>query len=171
MPSIGFFDHSYTYLNTYFEINAIETSIADMVNTTAFSFSKDFTSVLGAQTVKTPAVKVQSRNALLVSQVPKSAFWTLIGANFLYALLGILLAVVAFVAFSHDVQQFNVRFSVAGLVAGLFEKPHADKPVRGKMELFHENEEQELPPKRVHIRRTGEGGMELITIQSRNNNK
>lgn len=170
MPSVGFFDHSYTYLNTYFEINVVETSIDDMINTTAFSFSKDFTSVLGAQTASSPAVKAQSRNTLLVSQVPKSALWTLIVANLVYALLGIVLAVFAFRAFSQEVHQVNVHFGLAGLVAGLFEKPHANKPVGGETELFRENEGNGSPLKRIYVRRTDEGGAELVAIEGEEEN-
>lgn len=164
MPSLGLFDHSYTYLNSYFDINAVETSVEDMVNATAFSFSKDFASVLGAQTVQTPAEKAQSRNALLVSQVPKSALWTLILANLIYALLGISLAILAFLAFSNDVHQLNVRFSVAGLVAGLFERPFSHRPVNGETDLFEEDAREDLLPKRIATRRTNEGGAELVVV-------
>jgi len=131
-----------------------------MTNTTAFSFSKDFTSVLGAQTVKAPAIRAQSRNAL----------WTLISANLVFSLLGIVLAILTFLAFSHDVHQLNLRFGVAGLVAGLLEKPHANKPVGSEIELFHEDEGHGLPLKRIWVRRTYEGGAELVVTENEDEN-
>ena len=140
-----------------------------MTNTTAFSFSKDFTSILGAQTVKAPAIRAQSRSALLVSRVPKSALWTRISANLIISLLGMVLAILAFLAFSHDVHQLNL-FGVAGLMAGLFEKPHANKPVSSETELFHEDEGYGLPPKRICVRRTYEGGAEFVVIENENEN-
>lgn len=70
-----------------------------------------------------PALNIaeRTRDHLLVTRLPKAPFFTLIVLNLLYAVLGVLLAVVAVASHPRKTRNVQARLSIAGLVAALFE--------------------------------------------------
>ena len=69
----------------------------------------------------------------------KAPFFTLIALNCLYALIGIVLAVLALASKPRVVKPLQARLGVTGLVAALFEGQRAEEDVRNISQLFEEN--------------------------------
>ncbi|KAJ9602514.1 hypothetical protein H2200_013057 [Cladophialophora chaetospira] len=97
--------------------------------------SQDFANFLGQRssetllsmavgaTAESSNLAEQTRERLLVTRLPKAPFFTLLGLNLLYALLGILLAVLALASQPRTTRNVQARLSIGGLVAALLE-PH-----------------------------------------------
>lgn len=95
--------------------------------------SQDFANFLGQRSSETLLsmtvgattdslnVAEQTREHLLVTRLPKAPFFTLLVLNLLYALLGILLAVLALASQPQITRNVQARLSVGGLVAALLE--------------------------------------------------
>ncbi|KAF2266170.1 hypothetical protein CC78DRAFT_160888 [Lojkania enalia] len=123
----------------------------------------EMTSVLAlpiaTQTSPRPSELVQRRVSKLVTKMPISALWILVTANMAFAVLGLVLAILALVATSPNVHQVQARLGVAGLAAALFEKTHSERVVRSDTDLFAENVGDESGfVKKVGVRRTDTGG-------------
>ncbi|KIX00993.1 uncharacterized protein Z518_10059 [Rhinocladiella mackenziei CBS 650.93] len=78
----------------------------------------------------------QQRSTKLVSRVPKAPLYTLVCLNTIYAMLGIVLAVLAWRSNPSDTNELRERLSTSGLVAALFEGDRAEKPIDQKREMF-----------------------------------
>jgi hypothetical protein len=77
---------------------------------------------LGAQVVKrSPAVAVQERESFLVARVPAAPLFTLVIANLLFVILGIILTAIALGTSGGEVREVQARLSIVGLVADRFE--------------------------------------------------
>ncbi len=111
--------------------NALETAFmsgAHQFNTTqefgnyiGQRFSQTMLSMVAAITVPTRNIAEQTRAHLLVTRLPKAPFFALIILNLLYALLGIILAIIALASQPRKVRNIQARLSIAGLVAALLE--------------------------------------------------
>ncbi|KAK5057838.1 hypothetical protein LTR84_011839 [Exophiala bonariae] len=111
--------------------NALESawiSGAQQVNTSqglsdffAQRFSETAMSMVVGITQPSLNIAERTREHLLVTRLPKAPFFTLIVLNLLYAVLGVLLAVVAVASQPRATRDVQARLSIAGLVAALFE--------------------------------------------------
>ncbi|KAJ9644838.1 hypothetical protein H2204_001300 [Knufia peltigerae] len=81
----------------------------------------------------------QQRSTRLVARVPKAPLYTLVGLNSLYAVLGVLLAIMALHSHPKDSNEIRERLSTSGLVAARFEGERAEQAVRKKREMFGEH--------------------------------
>ena len=72
-------------------------------------------------TVPAPAELAQRRVTKIITELPALAFWLLVAANHLFALLGLALAILAAQATSPEVQELHTRLTTAGLAAQLFD--------------------------------------------------
>ncbi|KIW61169.1 hypothetical protein PV05_01326 [Exophiala xenobiotica] len=98
----------------------------------------------------------QQRSTRLVARVPKAPLFSLVGLNSLYAILGVLLAVLALGSHPKETNELRERLSISGLVAACFEGESADKAVNKKREMFAEYEG--IDTGRVGIEESGRHG-------------
>ena len=80
----------------------------------------------------------QVRETRLVSRVPKMPLYFLIAFNVVYAVLGVVLALVALGSKPNESNDVRERLSIVGLVAYTFEGDRARKPVEKKRQMFAE---------------------------------
>lgn len=85
------------------------------------AISRSFASELTAQTEPRPALRAQSCEKKIVTEVPKVAVWLLVAANILFVLLALGFAGLAVHALSPTTHQVAVRLNIAGLTAHVFE--------------------------------------------------
>lgn len=120
--------------------NSLETSFisgAQETNSTkefgdffAQDFSRSTISMLAGITADQSNTAEQLRESRLVTRLPKAPFFTLIVLNLLFAVLGILLAVIALMSHPQKTRNMQARLSVAGLVAALLEPATKPRPKR-----------------------------------------
>ncbi|KAJ9609994.1 hypothetical protein H2200_006324 [Cladophialophora chaetospira] len=84
-------------------------------------FSETALSMVSGVTIESRNLAEQTRERLLVTRLQKAPFFTLIVLNLLYALLGIILAVVALANQPRKTRHLQSRLSIGGLVAALLE--------------------------------------------------
>ncbi|KAI9765133.1 MAG: hypothetical protein M1840_007840 [Geoglossum simile] len=108
-----------------------ETTVADVFSQTAAGF---------ASASLDPRLNHQEqlRHNLLIARVPKAPLFTLVVLNLIYALMGIILAIVALGITNESVKDVQARLSVQGLVAERFEQNRLGIPVEKIEELFEE---------------------------------
>lgn len=144
--------------------NALESawiSGAQQVNTSqelsdffAQRFSETALSMVVGSTQPAANIAERTREHLLVTRLPKAPFITLIVLNLLYAVLGILLAILAITSQPRATRDVQVRLSIAGLVAALFESdPNSTKghSTRGIEGAFAEYRQKNFDGARVMI--------------------
>ena len=90
--------------------------------------------------VSAPALRESTSSERQITRMPKAPFFTLLALNFLYAVVGLVLAAVAFASKPVVVKPIQARLSGPGLVAALFEGGRAERDVNSIKELFEENE-------------------------------
>ncbi|KAF1986855.1 hypothetical protein K402DRAFT_376826 [Aulographum hederae CBS 113979] len=145
-------------------INFHTGSLFDVVTDYAWGSSKAGAALLAAASSPRPAEKVQQRQTVLVAKVSAGTLWALVVANLLYAVVGVVLSVLAVRAVRGDregVFQLQTRLSVWGLVAERFEGRYAERQVGSSRGLFKENEGV-LSGARVVGRRTAGGGAGFV---------
>ena len=130
----------------------------------ALSFSKTALAI-GSQSIeKRPVLAVQKRSSFLVARVPAAPLYTLVGANLLVLLVGVILTVVAMVASRGEVKEVQSRLSIFGLVADRFEGKAATLAVKDIDGLFRESKGQKTS--RIGITNAAEGGFVYKTWET-----
>ena len=111
--------------------------IADLL---AVSYSQIAMSVVAGVVEAQPAKHFQLRESHLVARIPKAPLFTLICSNLLFALIGVILAAVAFGSMGgslgRELTDIQARLSNAGIVAAIFEPQKGG--VKEIEELFDE---------------------------------
>ena len=148
------------------DANQIQTSTEDMVNAYALAMSQRFLATLSGQLSNRPSPKAQRGNSILITQMPKATLWTLVTLSLLFALFGIGLTGIALVVLSVDVQQIQMRLSIARLTVEVFEKRNSERLVKSETELFQENDEEPVV-RRIGVRRTDTGGTVFSSSENR----
>jgi hypothetical protein len=129
------------------------------------AMSKIYALWLTIHTVPAPVSLVQKRTTKVITKLPVLALWLLIVANLLYALLGIILTILALRASSPEVHQVYTRLTTTGLAAQLFDWKHSRGRAGRDFELFREYADtgaHEGCRKRVGVRCTEIGGAEFV---------
>jgi len=127
----------------------------------ALTFSKTALAI-GAQAVERgPALFTQQRTSFLVSKVPVLPLYAVVVANMLFAIVGVILTVVALISSRGDTRDVQARLSVAGLVADRFEGATARLPATHMDDLF--DERQGKKSMRVGVDGCDEGGYAFKT--------
>jgi hypothetical protein len=85
-----------------------------------------------------PALAVQERTSFLVARVPAAPLFTLVIANLLFVLLGIILTAIAIRTSGGEVREVQARLSIAGLVADRFEEQRGREGVEKMNDYFEE---------------------------------
>ena len=116
--------------------------------------SKAFTVPLAAHTIPEQSVKVQKRISKVITKLPVASLWLLVLANMSFAILAIVLAIMALGVASDDVHQLQTRLNISGLAAALFEKNAGKRAVKDESELFEENHNAGKARVEVGVRRT-----------------
>lgn len=130
------------YLQQAATLAGLADSAQDIANQMAVSFSKVFLSG-GADVLQPqPAIAAQQRTSFIVARVPKAPLFTVVALDLLFALLGLVLTVLAMSSSSgknKEVREIQSRLMIAGLVADRFEK-EARMPITSIDEAFSEYE-------------------------------
>ncbi|EXJ65392.1 hypothetical protein A1O7_01733 [Cladophialophora yegresii CBS 114405] len=84
-------------------------------------FSETTLSMVSGLTVASPNLAEQTRERLLVTRLPKAPFYVLIVLNLIYALLGIILAIIALASQPRRSRSIQARLSIGGVIAALLE--------------------------------------------------
>ena len=106
-----------------------------------------------------PPRNVTKRETTLVTRVPKAPFLALIILDLLYAVIGIVLTIIALLVSSmgkSGVRDAQARMGLAALVAESFESPALGDNARDVEELFAER--RGLPTRRVALGKRQGGG-------------
>jgi hypothetical protein len=114
---------------------------------------------LAAHTIPSPDSLAQTRIRRVVTQIPAAALWLLIIANMLYAILTLMVTIIAWRASNDTLHQVRLRFCMAGLAVALFDDGSEDRVVTAQNKLFHETEQESRPLVKVSIKPTDIGGV------------
>jgi hypothetical protein len=166
MPSVSGLSFSAQLQTVQLKSTQNLTTPEAFVKSFELAISKAFASWLVVHTVPTPVGLAQRRVTKIVTRLPVIAFWLLVTANILFALFGLILAVLAALATSPEVHQVHTRLSTAGLAAGLFDWQHSQRAAKSDSELFIENTTENNSVdcrKRIGVRCTAFGGAEFVT--------
>jgi len=154
-------------LNAISEAGAQATTSLDLIQAFSAAASRKFVSAIATHSSPRPALKVQSRALKVVTKVRIRAVWTLVAANLLFALLGLVVTVIALLAASVEVHQVHLRLDVTGLAAQLFEGSHATKKAKDRVHLFERPDgSNNNINKRVQIEMTPAGGAEYVWTEN-----
>ena len=96
-------------------------------------FSETVLSIVSGITVESRNIAEQTRERLLVTHLPKAPFFALIVLNLLYALRGVLLAIIALASQPRSTRNIQARLSIGGLVAPLLEPTGKGNTLPGKI--------------------------------------
>jgi hypothetical protein len=83
-------------------------------------------------------LKEQIRSTRLVSCVPKAPLYTLVGLNWVYAVIGVVPAMMALESRPEETKEVGEKLSTAGLLALCSEGVRAERVVRRKRDIFAE---------------------------------
>lgn len=133
-------------------------SAQELADKIALAYSKIALAIGAEAVMRTPALAVQERSSLLVARVPAAPLFTLVVANLLFVILGVILTLVALGTSGGEVREVQARLSIVGLVADRFEGVKARRGVESMDELFEERYGQRST--RVAIDRVAGGGYE-----------
>lgn len=112
----------------------------DLADQFAVAYSKIALAV-GAQSVQgAPALAVQQRNTFLATRLPLAPLFSLVTANLLFVVVGIVMTVVALLNSGGGTREIQSRLSIVGLVADRFESTRASLPTRSLADVFEEHE-------------------------------
>ena len=144
------------------QANGLAKNVSHFAQLLSQGMARQYLVPIVAQSSPRPALLVQSRSSKIVTKVPKSALWILVIANLLYAILAIILAILALLVTSMDIHQLRTRLSVTGLAAHLFEGEYAERDVKDEKDLFEKGDVS----KRVGVRRTEAGGATFSVVKA-----
>ncbi|CZR64753.1 uncharacterized protein PAC_14652 [Phialocephala subalpina] len=117
----------------------LQSTMSGLTSTFARAYSHTVLSMGVGAVAATPALQESTQAIRQVTRMAKAPFFTLIALNCLYAVLGIVLAVVALASKPKVVKPLQARLSVTGLMAALFEGKRAEEDVHNMNQLFEEN--------------------------------
>lgn len=121
--------------------------------------SKAYSFPLASQLSSSASLLAQVRSSHVVTRLPVAALWTLVVANFGFALLGIGLAIWALRQASPAVHQVQLRLGVSGLASALFDGEKFGQSARANDGLFTEKDLRgQADVKRIGFKRTSTGG-------------
>jgi hypothetical protein len=110
----------------------------DLADQIALAYSRSALA-LGAQSVmRTPALVIQQRESFQVSRVPAAPLYTLVIANLLFVVFGVVLTCIAFGVSGGEVREVQARLSIVGLVADRFEQTRGKHGVEKMDDYFEE---------------------------------
>jgi len=95
-------------------------------------FSETVLSMVAGITAESRNIAEQTRERLLVTRLPKAPFFALIVLNLVYALLGILLAIIALASQPRRTRNVQARLGIGGLAAALLEPTVDGNTLLGK---------------------------------------
>jgi hypothetical protein len=131
-------------------------SSQELADGIALAFSRVALAV-GSQSVgPQPALEAQERTSLLVTRIQAAPLFTLVIANLLFTVFGIILTLIAIPNSRGESQDIQARLSIMGLVIDRFEGQRAKLRVKDLDKLFEECDGQSS--KRVVIEGVPEGG-------------
>jgi hypothetical protein len=131
-------------------------SAQELADKIALAYSRVALAVSADAVVPSRALAAQQRNSFFVSRVQVAPLFTLVAANLLFVLLGVVLTIIALVAGNEEVHDVQARLSIVGLVAESFEGSRARQRVENMNELFQETDE--YGNIRIAIDRSTDGG-------------
>lgn len=128
----------------------------ELADKIALAYSKVALAIGSGAVMLSPALAAQERHSFLVTRVPAAPLFTLVIANLLFVLLGIILAVVALQSSGGEVREIQARLGIFGLVADRFEAQTGRDDVE-KMENHFEEKDGKGSMK-VAVDRNNGGG-------------
>lgn len=158
----GFGDEPTNKLQEDAELATYTSSAQGLANQFAIGVSQTGLGLASGAFIQGAAEEAQIRNDILVTRVLKGPFWGLVISNWLFAITGIVLTVVAFVAGRGEAREYQGRLSTAVLVANIFGGNRARKRVKEVGDMFEENKGG--AGSRVALRRNQAGGYEYETV-------
>jgi hypothetical protein len=157
-----------SYDDARMEAHQDRSSVEAFVSGYERAISKAFTIPLVHHTVPASAELVQHRVTKIISRLPVAALWLLLLANLSFALLALVLTILAFRAASPEVHQVHTRLTAAGLAAQLLDWQCSRKPVTDEKDLFREFGEHtesgngDAVKPLVRVKTTLSGGAEFV---------
>lgn len=136
------------------------------------SISKALAVPLVVHTVSAPATYVQRRTVRVATEISRLSLWLLVVSTLLFAFLGLVVAVAAARITSLDVHQVQVRLSIAGLAAQLFDSEFSGQSARGSTDLFEDSvskNKEGFIGKRVGVRYYPSAGSDYVVCDSKRN--
>ncbi|THV71581.1 hypothetical protein D6D28_04326 [Aureobasidium pullulans] len=152
----GYPTPGYFYLAQAASLATFSSSAQQLADKMALAYSRAAMSIFTAAVVPVPALAAQSRTQTLVARVSVAPLFTLVLANLMFVILGILLTCVTVWASNDDVNDVQARLSLTGLVADRFEGSQGQQAVKDMEDLFEEYEGQSSA--RIGIVPSPEGG-------------
>ena len=128
----------------------------DLANQFAMGYSKVALSIGASSILRTPATAAQVRSSILVAKVPKAPLLLLLIVNLAFVVMGFVLAIMA-ARTSQEAHEVQSRFTIAGIVANMFEGEKAGRATGAVERLFGEYWEGSNTNK-VGVDRTSKGG-------------
>lgn len=128
------------------------------------SMNKAMSVPLIVHTVPEPVLYAHRRVSAVITRLPKAALWLLVVANSSFALLGLIIAVLAVRVACPRTHQAQVRLSTSGLAAQLFDSLYARREAKHDGELFHQKTDSVVctDTTRVRMQTTSLGGAEFV---------
>ena len=136
-------------------IAALGDTAQNLANSFALSYSQTALAVSAGMFVPEKAVESQRRQNILVARVPKAPLFSLVLANLLLVVLGIVLTAIAFLSLRGETGEIQARLSIAALVATHFEGCRMKEPVESVKSMFEERDG--LPGPRIGFAKAEEG--------------
>lgn len=136
--------------------SVIAENAQDLADQFAIAYSKVALSIGAGSLVLTRAAAAQERSTILVAKVPKAPLFLLIVINLVFVVMGFVLAFMA-ARTPQEAHEVQSRFSIAGIVANMFEGEKAGRPADAVERLFGEYWEGSKTS-RVGVDRTSNGG-------------
>jgi hypothetical protein len=130
------------YLEQAANLAVLSTSAQEIADKIALSYSTVALAIGAQAVIPGPALAAQERSSFLVSRVPAAPLFALVISNLLFAVMGIVLAIVALATSGGNVREIQARLSIVGLVADRFESRRGAGGVEKMEELFEESEGQ-----------------------------
>lgn len=144
------------------ESNALAASAnvnaAAVANAYAYLYSRTVMALIAGTTTGRPTILEHVREPVLVARIPKVPLYMLVAFNCVYGILGIVLAILAFMTKPSETNDVRERLSVAGIVASSFEGSRASRPVNEKREMFAEYSGSSSA--KIGVERSQSGGWE-----------
>jgi hypothetical protein len=111
----------------------------NFISSFEIGMSKAYSYPLASQLSGRPSLLVQTRTTKVVTSLAATALWSLVAANFVYALLGIGIALYAILRATEEVGEIKTKLSVEGVVAALFAREQSEDS-GNKKEYFERKE-------------------------------
>lgn len=115
----------------------IATDVQDLANQYAIAYSRVALSIGAGSFVRSPVLAAQERTTILVAKVTKAPLFLLVVINLGFVVMGAMLAT-AIARTSREVHEVQSRFSIAGIIANVFEKKWAGRPAETVERLYAE---------------------------------